>query len=217
MLGKGKHGEQKKKTQNQHQQHNKKCVCVCANEFFLRLLITHTHSQTHTRSLTTHVFVLSCHYVTTDTRFIIICRPVCLCAGVRVCLCLCVCVCAALSIKIHLLSIFRNTLGIWNDYTHSNLLSKLNLRLADQFNNMNHMERFALERCAFARKFTISGYLRPAYWYFLGLSFSQFNSYCFSFFCFFGLFSLFCLFFNLLKFLFYTFAIELLAIFLGHI
>jgi len=36
--------------------------------------------------------------------------------------------------------------------THSNLLSKLNLRLADQFNNMNHMERFALGRGAFARK-----------------------------------------------------------------
>lgn len=88
MLGKGKHGEQriKKKTQNQHQQHNKKCVCMCANEFFCGSA-SHTHTDTHTGSLTTHVFVLSCHYVTTDTRFIIICRPVWLCAGVCVCEC----------------------------------------------------------------------------------------------------------------------------------
>lgn len=154
---------------------------MCANEFFCGSA-SHTHTRTHTGSLTTHVFVLSCHYVTTDTRFIIICRPVWLCAGVCVFASVSVSVC----IKIHLLSIFRNTLGIWHDYTHSNLLSKLNLRLADQFNNMNHMERFALERCAFARKFTISGYLRPAYCYFLWLKFFsiQFLLFFFSFFLF---------------------------------
>lgn len=129
-------------------------------------------------------------------------------------------VCVSVCIKIHLLSIFRNTLGIWHDYTHSNLLSKLNLRLADQFNNMNHMERFALERCAFARKFTISGYLRPAYCCFLWLKFFsiQFLLFFLFFVSFFMvLFSLFCLFFNLLKFLFYTFAVELPAICLWHI
>lgn len=126
---------------------------MCANEFFY----IHSHTKR-----ATHVFVLSCHYVTTDTRFIIICRPVWVCVCVRVCVFLSH-ILIIFYIKIHLLSIYsgkgemRATLELYGLYsirrdTHSNLLSKLNLRLADQFNNMNHMERFALERCAFARK-----------------------------------------------------------------
>lgn len=127
----------------------------------------HTHSHTHGLTYNTCICIkLSLR----DYRHKIYYH---LSPSLPVCGCLCVCVpvCVSVCIKIHLLSIFRNTLGIWHDYTHSNLLSKLNLRLADQFNNMNHMERFALERCAFARKFTISGYLRPAYCYFLWLKF----------------------------------------------
>lgn len=99
------------------QQHNKKCGSVRA---------------TMCAPMYAYVFILTCHYVTTDSKiYYHLDRRL-----------------PPASCLLPPTTTHRTLSGAKSlespVNTHSNLLSKLNLRLADQFDNMNHMERFAL-------------------------------------------------------------------------
>lgn len=162
MLGKAK-SEAKRAEKRRHPNNIIKSVClcanVCANEFLSLLycfcnflLLPFAHTPTHTHAYTCICIKLSLR----DYRHKIYYH---LRACVRVWVHECMSVCLPLTLA-HSLCHFAigniHTLLCFIADTHSNLLSKLNLRLADQFNNMNHMERFALERCEKNFQFLLS-------------------------------------------------------------